>query len=78
MTDKIIMIVLVYLLLLFTRMLDHTKNDPKESRIYYGIVLFSGYLSYLFITGTDGFNINDLLDWPFEMPARAVLNFFTS
>lgn len=78
MMEKVIITVIVYLLLLFTRMLDHTKHENRETVAYFGIVLFSGYLSYLFVTGTDGFNLNDLLDWPFEMPARAVLNFFTS
>lgn len=78
MTEPIIATVFVYLFLLYTRLLDRTKHERKENGFYLGLVLVSFYLSYLFINGKDGFNVDDILDWPFEMPARAVLNFFTS
>ncbi len=78
MTEPIIVIVIVYLFLGYCRLLDRTKHQRRENVIYIGALLLSFYLSFLFITGTDGFNLNDLLDWPFEMPARGILKFFTS
>ncbi|MGM7702594.1 hypothetical protein ACSVDE_12770 [Pseudalkalibacillus sp. Hm43] len=78
MSEHIIIMVIVYLLLGYTRLLDRTKHQRKENIFYMGVLLLSFYLSLLFVTGTDGFNLNDLLDWPFEMPARGILKFFTS
>ncbi|WP_349408332.1 hypothetical protein [Pseudalkalibacillus sp. SCS-8] len=78
MKEPIIVMVIVYLLLFYTRLLDRTKRESKENWVFAGTLLVSFYLTYLFITGQDGFNLNDLLDLPFKMPARAVLHFFTS
>ncbi|WP_335871838.1 hypothetical protein [Bacillus sp. 2205SS5-2] len=78
MIEKIIFTTMVYLLIGYSRLLEKTEKKSKEKILYFSLFLFSSYLSYLFITDSPGFNIEDLLTIPFEKPANKIYQFFTS
>ncbi|MCA0988356.1 hypothetical protein [Guptibacillus algicola] len=78
MIERIIVTVVMYLLLVYTWFLDKEKKNRKDFMFYMGLVCISGYLSFVFISGKAMFNLDDLLDIPFERPARMIFNYFTS
>ncbi|WP_270182201.1 hypothetical protein [Alkalihalobacillus sp. CinArs1] len=78
MNERIIVTIIVYLLLAYTWFLDRDKKSRKDFLFYMGLVGISGYLSFIFISGKAMFNLDDLLDIPFERPARMIFSYFTS
>ncbi|TKD72258.1 hypothetical protein [Pseudalkalibacillus hwajinpoensis] len=78
MIEKILVMVVVYLLIGYARLIQHTRSERKESILYSTLVLISFYLSFIFITNSTAFNLDDLFDFLFGPSARAVLAYFTS
>ncbi|WP_377888947.1 hypothetical protein [Alkalihalobacillus sp. R86527] len=78
MIERGIVTVVVYLLLGYTWFLDKDKKSRKDFIFYMALVCISFYLSFIFIIGKTYFNLDDLLDVPFERPARIIFDYFTS
>lgn len=78
MVERIIVSVIVYLLLGYTWFMDRKYRNRRDVMFYFGLVSLSGYLSFAFISGRSYFNLDDLLDLPFEVPAKVIFNYFKS
>lgn len=77
MIEKLLVMIVVYLLIGYSRFIQHARSR-RENILYSILVLISFYLSFQFVMNLDAFNLDDFFELLFGQPARAVLAYFTS